>query len=93
MQRDRVAQRSAVVLAAVGIVAVAVTGCSAAGGASGPGLELVKSKCTTCHSYERVSSADHDRKGWEETVARMRRGGAVLTDAEAASIVEYLSSQ
>jgi hypothetical protein len=44
-----------------------------------------------CHTIDRISQAQKDRAGWEQTVARMRGKGAVVTDAEAAQIVDYLT--
>ena len=44
-----------------------------------------------CHSIDRITQANKDRPGWDQTVARMRSKGAVMTDAEAAQIAEYLS--
>lgn len=57
------------------------------------GLALVESKCSLCHTLDRVESASKDAAGWEQTVARMRDNGAVMTDAEAQQIVDYLSSR
>jgi len=79
--------------AAVGLMLLA-TACTAGGGQgakSGPGFELVKAKCTMCHTIDRISSASKDRAGWEQTVTRMRSKGAVVTDTEAGQIVDYLS--
>jgi mono/diheme cytochrome c family protein len=79
--------------AAAGLV-VALAACTPSPGSStttGGGLELVKSKCTMCHTIDRINQANKDRAGWEATVARMREKGAVLTDAEAAQVVGYLS--
>lgn len=56
------------------------------------GQELVLDRCTACHSLDRIKAAQHDRAGWEATVARMRQGGARLTDAEAEEIVQFLSA-
>ena len=82
-----------VTLLAVSMLLLASAACTPSGqaGQTGGGSELVKSKCTMCHSIDRINSASKDRAGWEETVARMRTAGAVLTDAEAAQVVEYLS--
>jgi hypothetical protein len=40
---------------------------------------------------DRINQANHDHAGWVQTIARMRGKGAVLTDAEAAQIADYLS--
>jgi len=79
----------------VSVVAIASSfGCTpsgATGGQSGAGLELVNNKCTVCHTADRINQAKKDRAGWEQTVTRMRGKGAVLSDAEATQIVDYLS--
>jgi hypothetical protein len=56
-----------------------------------PGDRLVESKCSTCHTTERVFSADKTVAEWNSTVDRMERLGLVITDDEQQQIVEYLS--
>lgn len=84
-------------------LALSLSGCASSGSAgtglppsSDPALDagrtLAESKCTRCHTLDRIKSANHDAAAWEATVARMRGNGAVLTDAEAESIVSYLST-
>jgi len=46
-----------------------------------------------CHTLDRIKSANHDAAAWESTVSRMRSHGAVLTDEETQSIINYLSSR
>ena len=83
--------RAAALVAAVAMM-LASAACTPTGnGTSGQGLELVKNKCTLCHSIDRINQANKDRPSWEQTIARMRTKGAVLTDAEAAQIADYLS--
>ena len=81
------------VLVLLSVFVLAAVGCTPTGSASqaGGGSELVASKCTLCHSIDRISQAKYDRAGWEKTVARMRGLGAQMTDAEAAQIADYLS--
>ena len=82
------------VAAAFLALAAASFGCTpngAAGGQPGGGLELVKNKCTVCHTADRITQAKKDRAAWEKTVTRMRANGAVLTDAEAAQVIDYLT--
>ena len=45
-----------------------------------------------CHTIDRINQANKDRASWEQTIARMRTKGAVLTDAEAGQIADYLST-
>ena len=94
------------VIASIVLAAVALgSGCSGSSTADQPGLPsssdpkldagrvLVESKCKMCHTLDRIKSANHDAAGWESTVSRMRSHGAVLSDDEAQSIVNYLSSR
>jgi cytochrome c5 len=82
-----------VTLFAASILVLASVACTPSGQAVQPagGAELVKSKCTLCHSMDRINQANKDRAAWAETVERMRTAGAVLTDAEASQVVEYLA--
>jgi hypothetical protein len=84
-----VSKRSVIIFAAAMLV-LASAACTPSGG-SGPGSELVMSKCTLCHTIDRINQAKKDLPGWEQTIARMRVHGAVLTDAEATQIADYLS--
>jgi cytochrome c5 len=68
------------------------TGGGATSAGTGAATELINSKCTVCHTADRITQANKDRAGWEQTVARMRAKGAVLTDTEASQIVDALSS-
>jgi cytochrome c5 len=92
MRGFRVRGVSVVVAAMFMLTAVACTPTGQSGQAGG-GAELVNSKCTLCHSIDRIDQANKDRAGWEATVARMRAAGAVLTDAEAAQVVDYLAQR
>jgi hypothetical protein len=60
-------------------------------GSAGQSAELLNNKCTVCHPIDRINKESKDRAGWEQTVTRMRAHGAVLSDSEAAQIVDYLS--
>ncbi len=58
-----------------------------------PAVTLVETKCSMCHSTDRVWSATQTREEWVTTIDRMRANGAVLTDDEYDQIVEYLANQ
>lgn len=100
--RDRALWLTAGMVAA--LLLLGVVGCSGVA-SSGKGLPvsseptldagrlLIESKCTLCHALDRVKTADHDEAGWQATVARMRSKGAVLTDEETQSILDYLASR
>ena len=93
---------------ALAVVAAGV-GCSSSGsgatsgGSSTPGTSgdpaasatqtLMETKCSMCHTLDRINSAKKDKAGWTTTVARMRENGAVLTDEEAGQIIDYLASR
>lgn len=75
-------------------------GSSASGGlpqSNDPALDkgrtLVETKCTMCHTLDRIKSAQKDAAGWKTTVDRMRGKGAVLTEEEAQQIIDYLASR
>ena len=79
---------------------VGAVGCSGgdvtvdnAGGrdAADPAKSLVDSKCAMCHTLDRVYTVTKTKAEWEATLDRMKTNGLVVTDAEYASILEYLS--
>lgn len=56
-----------------------------------PAKSLVDSKCAMCHTLDRVYTANKTQAEWEATLDRMKTNGLVVTDAEYASILDYLS--
>ena len=59
------------------------------------GETIVEDRCTVCHDTGRIERAGHDRKGWENTVARMmgKSGfGSELGDDEYQALLDYLTS-
>lgn len=97
-------RRRAVLVLVVGSAVACLAWTAGCGGASGSpgagsgsgasdGAALVTERCTRCHTRDRIDAATHDRAAWEATVARMRGKGARLTDAEAASVVDYLTTR
>jgi cytochrome c5 len=68
----------------------------AAPGASTDGADdqsLTESKCTLCHSYDRVETANYDEAGWTELVGRMQQNGLVISEEEKTRILGYLSKK
>jgi mono/diheme cytochrome c family protein len=60
-----------------------------------PGRELTASHCASCHSldYIPMNAPVMDAGSWKKSIQKMReRFGAPLTDAEAAQVLDYLSS-
>jgi len=61
------------------------------GMAAAHGEELVNTRCTVCHTRERIDAASKDRAGWEATVDRMISYGAQLTPEEREAVLDYLA--
>lgn len=57
------------------------------------GESLVGTKCTSCHSLDRVNGAKKTKQGWNLTIGRMISNGLVVTDDEKAAIVDYLTAR
>jgi cytochrome c5 len=66
------------------------------GGGEGTGAptgdELLQTRCTLCHTLDRVQAAAKTQAEWEATVERMRGKGAELTDAEAQTLIQFLAT-
>ncbi len=58
---------------------------------SDPAKAVVDSKCSLCHSLDRVYSATKTKAEWETTVTRMKSNGLVITDSEYTQVIEFLS--
>ena len=57
----------------------------------GQGRDLMLERCTVCHDLARVRAHEGTRVLWEEALQAMRDEGAVLDDAEFATMLDYLS--
>lgn len=56
------------------------------------GEELVVAVCNECHTFERVcDKLGADKEKWAGTVRRMDMYGAPLSDAQAATVSQYLA--
>ena len=55
----------------------------------GPGVELVRKKCSLCHDLDHITGTRQTREEWANTVKVMIRRGAPITPEEEAVIVEY----
>jgi cytochrome c5 len=53
---------------------------------------LLETRCTVCHTLERVEKKKLDRAGWEKIVERMKGHGAKVNDDEREALVEYLAA-
>ena len=63
------------------------------GAAASEGEELAKTKCTMCHTYDRIEQASKSSAEWESTIDRMVDHGLVVSDEERAAITEYLANE
>jgi len=71
-------------------------GVPAGGGAAlpaGAGKELVETRCTVCHSLERVTIVKREKGAWERIVANMYDRWGVSAPEEARTINAYLATQ
>ena len=60
---------------------------------TGPGKELVETRCTTCHDLERVAGVKRSKRDWPAIVANMVTRGASASMEEAQAIAAYLAAQ
>jgi len=58
----------------------------------GPGVEVVRSQCLTCHRTDLIEQQRLPAAGWTREVAKMERWGAQLTDAQRDALVVYLTA-
>ena len=56
----------------------------------GPGKEVVERVCGACHDLDTVTGARRTRADWRATVNAMIARGAITTDEEFVTIVDYL---
>ncbi len=60
---------------------------------SGPGKDLVESRCVTCHDLTRIVASRRSRPDWDGIVANMVNRGATAAPDERQTIVSYLATQ
>jgi competence protein ComEA len=58
----------------------------------GPGQAETRKLCSQCHELERSISLRQDRAGWQATINKMVDLGAKASDAEVASVLDYLAA-
>lgn len=54
--------------------------------------QLIETRCTRCHSRDRIDAASYDAAGWAAVIDRMTAKGARLTEEEKAALVEHLAA-
>jgi len=55
----------------------------------GAELELIKTRCQICHTTEYLTQQRLSAPAWKQTIEKMRRFGALLSDAEVASLAAF----
>ena len=63
--------------------------------APGPGIEVTRQQCSSCHSTDYIVMQPHgDARQWDGVVTKMIKVyGAPVNDQDAKTIVEYLAKQ
>ena len=59
--------------------------------AEGPGVDLVRAKCSLCHDLGHITSIRQTREDWADTVKLMIRRGAPVSPADETILVDYFS--
>ncbi|MBZ5576988.1 MAG: helix-hairpin-helix domain-containing protein [Acidobacteriia bacterium] len=59
----------------------------------GPGKELVQTICTECHDPARIVAQQKTKADWAAKVTEMLQEAPDVTEAERATIVQYLAAQ
>jgi cytochrome c-type biogenesis protein CcmH/NrfF len=60
-------------------------------GGSSAGQTLMQTRCSVCHSLQRVTSVHKTADQWKSTVDRMINNGAQLTSQEEQTLIDYLA--
>ena len=84
--------RAAVVLAAISAMAIASPAAAQDALPDGPGKAETISVCSQCHEAQKAASVKLTRKGWTETIDKMKALGAQGTSQEFEAILDYLST-
>ena len=58
---------------------------------AGQGVEVVRNKCLLCHEADLIVQQRLSKPGWTREVDKMIRWGTDLTEAEKATVIDYLS--
>jgi competence protein ComEA len=58
----------------------------------GVGRDAVMRLCVKCHSPDVILASGRDRVGWENTITKMARQGAVGSDEDFSDIADYLTA-
>lgn len=58
----------------------------------GPGADIARNQCTTCHEADLIRSQRLSRQGWTREVDKMIRWGATVPDADKEKLIDYLAA-
>jgi competence protein ComEA len=56
-----------------------------------PGKDATIRACSNCHEPERAASLHQTKDGWDATMSAMASRGMALSDADYATVLDYLS--
>jgi cytochrome c len=59
---------------------------------SGPGSTLTENKCKICHELQHIRRSPLSRGEWADNLKNMKERGTPMTDAEMATILDYLAT-
>jgi cytochrome c5 len=59
----------------------------------GKGAEVARAKCLLCHEADLIVSQRLSRPGWVREVEKMIRWGAVVSEAEKETLVDYFAAR
>ena len=59
---------------------------------SGPGATLTENKCNICHELQHIRRSPLSRGEWADNLRNMKERGTPMSDAEMATILDYLST-
>jgi cytochrome c5 len=63
-----------------------------AGLPAGPGSEVVRGKCLSCHQADLIVQQRLGSAGWQRELDKMIRWGATVADAERTAAIDYLAA-
>src|SRR4051812_19222456 len=84
--------KQVMVLAAISAIAIASPAMAQDALPEGPGKAETISVCSQCHEAQKAASVKLTRKGWTETIDKMKALGAQGTSQEFEAILDYLST-
>jgi competence protein ComEA len=64
---------------------------AAAGFPEGVGRETFVNACSECHDADVATETRQSREDWKKVIAKMQDRGAMLTEADASVIIDYLT--